>query len=151
VAVYFGGLTATAAVFCTVSDGGRSIDADSAALVRTLFVTLVVPSLVLAIVMGLLLLLQHPLTFLRLRWLQVKLAALLVGIPAAHLAMSSQLRAIRAAASVGQVPPGQLQLFLWELVAVLVFTGAIMVLGRHKPRLGQNWAKAFAGREREQA
>ena len=105
---------------------------------------LTVPALLLAIAFGIALLLQHPRTFLRLRWVRFKLACLLVIIPASHFFLSSRLALLRSAAgSAHDGTAAATQFGLGLIVALISFVG-IVVTARLKPRLGQNWARTFS-------
>ena len=110
---------------------------------RLLIVYIAVPALVMTMLLGILLLLQHPKTFLKLRWVQVKLAMVITGVPAFHVFMASRLHYFREALESGTIN-AQLQSQL-SLGFTLLLIGSILViwLGRHKPRLKQNWAKSF--------
>ena len=111
---------------------------------RLLIVFIAVPALVMTLAMGLLLLLQHPKTFFKLRWLQVKLTLLMTGIPVFHAFMASRLHHFREALESGTISaPLQAQLSL-GFALLLTWSILIIWLGRHKPRLWQNWAKSFA-------
>lgn len=97
-------------------------------LIGLLFKYQIVPATILALVLGLLLLLQHPRQFLRMRWLIVKLLLVAVTVPAAHILLRSQVQRMQESppAQVGPCVAGILGGFL-----------AILLLGRLKPRLGQ--------------
>lgn len=108
--------------------------------VSFIFRFLTVPALITAMAFGIMLFLQHPAVFSRLRWWQTKIITLAIGVPAAHFFMSSRLAALRHAATTSTPNPTaehQLTLGLLVIIAVTVW---LIVLGRLKPRLGQNWA-----------
>lgn len=111
-------------------------------LLRAVFVQLVVPATAAAIVLGVGLLLMHgPRLMLRQRWLQVKLTLLAVAAPVGHGTMVALLEHVRDAAEAGSTDTATLHRF--SIMASLVLAGVIVLtaLGRHKPRLGQNWAR----------
>jgi hypothetical protein len=103
----------------------------------------VVPSLLAALVFGIILLLQHPRIFIRMRWLAVKLVILAMLIPAAHLFVSSRIARLRDAAVHGLPDPAAATQVVWGLCLILAVSLCVVVLGRLKPRLGQNWARAY--------
>ncbi|MCC7203644.1 MAG: hypothetical protein IT441_01060 [Phycisphaeraceae bacterium] len=91
-----------------------------------------------AFLFGLLLLLQHPAVFLRLRWLQLKLV-LLPALILLHL----YTRHLNKSLPDHPATPGNLTSLRGMLLAAVLLTALIIFLGRHKPRLTQNWAKDF--------
>jgi hypothetical protein len=113
-------------------------------LVGRLMLWLVVPSLLLALVLGVGLFLQFPRQFIRMRWLVVKLASLAVLIPSAHLFLSSRLLLLREAFVHHTTQEQAASQFGWGLVLTLIGSLWVVVLGRLKPRLGQNWARTYA-------
>jgi hypothetical protein len=136
VCAYFGGVCATAAVWFSP---WVALDlVDRVAIVRQLFVGLVVPALVVSLLMGGCLLLQHPWQFVRMRWLQVKLAVVAIGVPFAHIYMAGRLQAVRA--GVDPAAHGQ---FSTGLILLLAGSAAVIVVSRVKPRFGQNWARVY--------
>jgi len=114
--------------------------------VSFIFRFLTVPALITAMAFGVMLFLQHPAVFSRLRWWQTKIITLAIGVPAAHFFMSSRLAALRHAATTGTPNSSaehQLTLGLLVIVAVTVW---LIVLGRLKPQLGQNWTATYQHR-----
>lgn len=150
VALMFGGLGASVVV-CEVASGwfatlpGAEALERAAVLLRALYVYLVVPALVAAMVLGGWLLALHGRVLLRQRWVQVKLALLAVTVPSGHAVMSARLEAMREAAAQGLRDPAPLEAFRDGAMALVVIFAVVMVLGRVKPRLGQNPAKAYRG------
>lgn len=110
---------------------------------RTLMLCLIVPALLAAIIFGVLLLLQHPRAFVRMRWLIVKLASIAVVVAGGHVFVSSRLRLLRDGYHAGIADPSAARQFALGLAAVLAGSVWITILGRLKPRLGQNWAKTY--------
>jgi uncharacterized membrane protein len=104
---------------------------------------LVVPALLVAIVFGVLLFLQHPRPFMRMRWLKVKLTMLLILTPAAHFFLFSRLAILRAAEARGISDDLAADQFTFGLSVALLGYVLILILGRLKPRLGQNIAGVF--------
>lgn len=99
-----------------------------------------VPAFLLAIAFGVGLFLQHPREFWRMRWVRVKLAALAVLIPAAHLFLSSRLALVREG---GAEAPFHARSFAVGLGVTAVASAAVIAIARLKPRLGQDYAQAF--------
>lgn len=112
-------------------------------LISFLFRFVIVPALLATMLFGILLLLQHPRVLSRMRWWRVKMVSLAIFIPSMHLFMSSALASLREAtqshASTAGIE-GQLNV---GFVVTLLCSGWFIYLGRHKPRLGQNIAKAL--------
>ena len=147
VAVYFGSLVAAAAVWFT-GPRRHPAPADPQVVqwleqVADLFRFVVVPALLVAVVFGLLLFLQHPRQFMRLRWWQVKIAWLAVFIPVMHLYMSSRLERVRSAVEAGSMHGTAERQFEWGLAAAILGSAFVIFLGRYKPRFWQNWARAY--------
>lgn len=140
VAFYLGALAA-ALVVCI---GGASLSpADpryrwTLETLGVLFRYLIVPALVMSLAFGVALLLQHPREFLRMRWLLAKLTSIAIVVPAGHLYLSSRLHMARQADA-----PGVMNRFTIGLLIVLLSSVLIALVGRHKPRLGQNWARSY--------
>ena len=139
VATYFGGtVAATSLAFVTQPTTIEEHQA-LARVIGSIFLFAAVPGLIVAIVCGAGLLIHHGRPFLRLRWLQVKLGVLLVTIPALHLWMSSHVKHLGAfdAAADGPLPEATLTAIRGGLIVATVTAAMVIVLGRHKPRLGQ--------------
>jgi uncharacterized membrane protein len=102
------------------------------------FSQIMAPAIIGAIFFGLLLFLQHPRVFFRLRWLQIKLAVVAIFLPVVHAWVSSQL----AALSHPELKSDGATFVAWLYIAVITLV-LLIVLGRQKPRLGQNWARDF--------
>lgn len=103
-----------------------------------IFGHVMVPAIIGALFFGLLLFLQHPRGFSRLRWLQIKLAVVVIFLPVIHVWVSSQLVALGYPEGKGDGAT----LVTWLYIAVITLV-LLMILGRQKPRLGQNWARDF--------
>ncbi len=149
VAAMFGGLCGSLVVcqlglswFATLP-GGEALTR-TAPLLRAMYLYLIVPALLAAILAGVGLLTLHARTLLRQRWLQVKLAILVVLVPIGHMVMSAQLAAVRQTAAQGLRDPAPLASFRNGVIMLIVAFGLVILLGRLKPRLGQNWAKVHA-------
>lgn len=117
-----------------------------AEIVRLAYMRVIVPGLVGAMATGVLLVIIHGGVLLRMRWLQVKLALIAVFVPTFHIFMAGRSLALREAVARGDFATALLlreQLF-WGTVATLVFALTVILLGRLKPRLGQNYARTFS-------
>jgi uncharacterized membrane protein len=144
VAVYVGGL-ATVLGLWLASDftSFELIDPRRDLVIRQVsrvMVCLVVPALLVALLLGVALLLQHPREFLRMRWLQIKLISLVILIPAAHLYCRSCFQAIRHAPDKASSDQASAR-FTLGIGATLAASVWVVVLGRLKPRLNQRLAE----------
>lgn len=141
-----GGLLAALILICT-SD--PRTPADWRYLERTLtrlYHWMVVPGAVASIMLGVMLLLADGWRImLRQRWLQVKLALLAVAIPGLHTLSRGLLLWIRYELVVGEPdgPHGLLDALGSVTAAGVAVLVVVIILGRLKPRLGQNWARAY--------
>jgi uncharacterized membrane protein len=147
VSVFLGGLVAALALW--LEGGWHRLDkADPARLalverVSRLFICVIVPALLAAMTLGLALLLHHGRIMLRLRWLQVKLVLVAIGVPTMHHFMSDRLGQLRRAATEQVWNTAAADHFTWGLVGLIAWTACLVALGRLKPRLGQNWSRSF--------
>jgi len=118
-----------------------------AALIRRAFVLVIVPGLVTALCAGSMLAVTLLGVFLRVRWFQAKLLVVAAAAPALHVFMRGRSAALRAALD----SPPDLEAacrirsqLLAGTVAAIAFTLVVMWLGRVKPRLGQDYARALS-------
>jgi len=93
------------------------------------------PALTAATLLGIALLLQHPGIFLRTRWVQLKLL-LIFGV-LAPLWRVAEWRMQGWGDADSPIAADELSLVRGLVVAALAVTAVIVVVGRHKPRLGQ--------------
>lgn len=107
-----------------------------------IFASVMVPAICGAMFFGLLLLLQHPRVFIRLRWLQIKLAVVAIFLPVVHVGVTTQFAAL---INPDNKDDNAATLVTWLGIAVITQL-LLIILGRQKPRLGQNWAKDFPRR-----
>lgn len=142
IAMYLGGLAAVTFIWITSDFNSLAPDDPRRAwvlhLVGLLMVRFVVPCLVVVLILGIVLLAQMPRVFLRMRWLQVKLIALVILIPTGHFWCRARVNVLRNP----HAPPGVHQIAARELsqglVGTLLGSIAIVAIGRLKPRFGQN-------------
>lgn len=148
VAMLVGGLAAVAAIVGPPRDWRPGeLDAAHAAMSRV-FRFVVIPGSIGTVLFGVALLFEHFSVFLRLRWLQVKVALAVIALATLHLAMRHQMHQIQDARSALRVEPVLPHEGLSRGAAALWYTALagetalllIVVIGRHKPRLGQNRA-----------
>ncbi len=109
----------------------------------------VLPGVLGALVFGLLLLWHHgPGLMLRQRWLQVKLALAAPIILFLHLESRGLILALRHQIASGTPQSTTLHHLAWVSGIGLGLLVLVLILGRIKPRLGQNWARAYPGPSR---
>ncbi|MCC7147081.1 MAG: hypothetical protein IT443_11605 [Phycisphaeraceae bacterium] len=153
VAIFFGGLVAALVVATAAGPDpqGHALR-QTAEMVARIIRWMVIPGGAAAAVLGILLTLQHPSILLRQRWLQVKLLLLALGPPAMHFLVRAMIERIRQSEIAALARPiaapalSPSQALAWAqtgLGLAIVLTLLVMILGRQKPRLGQNWARAY--------
>ena len=127
----------------------------------------VMPTAAAAFVLGVALMFDAPAVFLRLRWLQIKTALVLVTLPVMVVVgrlllaelrhgLAREVQYFDANLPDGEILPMpvvdgsvaagfQANIFLLGLTGLIGFVllSAVVVIGRHKPRFRQNWAKAY--------
>lgn len=140
VAVYLGGLAAVAMIWWFSDVAGARFDDPRRKivleLISLLMTRLVVPALLLAIILGVVLLLQHPREFLRMRWLRIKLLALIVLIPAAHLYCRAQFLTLKDhALDPAEHASAGARFTIGLMLSVSAFA-IVVAMARLKPRLG---------------
>ncbi len=121
--------------------------AEHADRIRRAYTLVIVPALVGVLLMGLLLASTHFKAFIRMRWFKVKMVTVAVFVPTLHTFMQNRSRALRAAVIDAPDPAAAgaiRQQLVWGTCAVLIFAFCIIVLGRIKPRLGQDYARTFS-------
>ncbi len=141
VGMYFGGQAAVMTLwYCPPR---INIIRPSMTYAAFLFSLLVLPALLVTDSFGILLLLQHPKLLLRQRWLQVKLALLALVLPAMHLFFVARFNTMGDENRLLADRLRAAEQLDWGLPLLLLATMGIIILGRLKPSLGQNWAKTF--------
>jgi len=115
-----------------------------------LFRFLIIPAAGLAILCGIALLLQHPKILLRQRWMQAKLVLLVIAIPLGHILTRTQMQTLHTIAhgesaipASSMMRPAVVDRMFGLAIAAQMLLGFILILGRLKPALGQNWARAY--------
>jgi hypothetical protein len=126
----------------TAADWSREAE-----FIRNTYHGVIIPAISATLIAGAALASAHLRVFLRMRWLQVKLILIAIFIPAFHLFTASRSLALRDAIGHGDLLSARHlrgQLF-GGAIATLAFAFAMILLGRLKPRLGQNYARTFSG------
>ena len=136
VAVYFGAVSAAAALAWLWPDGSLEETRQLANAVRFIMVFCAVPGLIVAIFAGIGLFMQHPAVFCTRRWWGVKMLLLLVGIPLLHYYTRDVVQSLRIYQNL-PLHPHRVMLLRWLLTAAASMMVVIIFLGRYKPRLGQ--------------
>ncbi len=149
VACFVGGLVSVLAVLLaskpTNLDGWR----DQTQIVERLYRDVAIPGLSSALVFGTLLFAGIWRAMLRMRWFITKMALIVAAVPMLHFYMRSRTLALNFV--LAQPSPDLNQASrLWDQVtaatlAAIVFAVATVVLGRVKPRLGQDYGRTFLG------
>lgn len=117
-------------------------------LIRRLFLGVIIPGVTVAMVTGLLLFASIWRVMLRMRWFMTKAILVIVCVPSLHLFMRGRSQALRAALNAD--PPDLAAVaeihshLLAGTLAALAFAVAALILGRIKPRLGQDYGRTFA-------
>jgi uncharacterized membrane protein len=153
VAVFLGGLVSLLVLgFARPAPADGNEWAADAQIIRQAYPRVIVPALIGALILGVLLALAHPTIFLRMRWLQVKLALILVFVPTLHFFMSRRSVGLRDAVARQDFATAGLlreQLFRGTLAAA-AFALLVILLGRLKPRLGRDYGRTFGRRTRSE-
>ncbi len=139
VAALFGGFLAASVLLHTREP---ATDAQWAELIETvgvLFRRLIVPAVFCVVIFGVLLLVQHWRVFLAMRWMRLKLLLLLLALPPLHLTGRWLIGEARLALAAGDLERVAELMGRFTLTADLAVAALalVMVIGRHKPRLGQ--------------
>ncbi len=106
----------------------------------------IVPGVTGAEIVGVLLFASIWRVMLRMRWFVVKATLIVVFMPALHLLTRHQLSGLRlsAAADAGTPQPAELQAAIWAGAGFALALGIVLlILGRVKPRLGQDYGRTF--------
>jgi len=148
VSVFFGGVVSTwVLVFLQPTPATVEEWLARAALSRQAFVWIIVPAIVGALLTGSMLGWMHLRAFLRMRWFQVKLLVVVLCVPALHVFMRTRSVELRAVLNQpdGLVAASQ----LWSqmrvgMIVTIGFALVMIILGRIKPRLGQDYGRVFS-------
>jgi hypothetical protein len=145
VAAYLGGLGAMLVLCVPLPADTEAAIAVGRSLER-LHERLLLPAFVVIAICGVGLVAVHGAILLRMRWLQVKLALLILVGPWLHYALAGAVHRTQH-----RLSPRYTELMalgearLW-VAALIVLIACIVWLGRHKPRLGQNIATVYQQR-----
>jgi len=118
-------------------------------LISTAFRWIIIPGVTGAEIAGLILLASVWRILIRMRWLMVKAVLILVCMPSFHLLLSSRSENLHAMVSAGADLPAAAAIHAQMLAgsaAALAVGIIILILGRIKPRLGQDFGRTFARR-----
>lgn len=139
VAALFGGFLAASVLLHTHHPTTHAQWADLIESVGTLFTGLIVPAVFCVVILGILLLLQHWRTFLAQRWMRLKLLLLLLALPPLHLTGRWLIGEARLALAEGNLDRVAELMSRFTLTADLAIAAlvVVIVIGRHKPRLGR--------------
>jgi uncharacterized membrane protein len=110
------------------------------------FTYLVIPSAIGAIIIGLILLASLGRVMLKMRWFQVKMVLLIIGVPCLHGVMRSRITSLQNAI-VNSAPAPTAESLANQLglgaMAAIGFALILIWLGRVKPRLAQDYGRAY--------
>lgn len=142
IAVYFGTIACALALWLRGPEPTAAPEAYRELLrqLRFLIYFIALPALGLVVVLGMALFLQCPRAFARMRWMQVKLFTIFVPLPLAQFYIAWALARITVEIDPENAAEWPLTL---ALCLALAIAGFLIVLGRLKPRLGQNWAQSW--------
>lgn len=121
------------------------------AQLRRAFLWLIIPGSTLASLAGLALLASVWQALIRMRWFQVKLTLIVIGLPCLHLYLRDRLMTLAEMSQAGK-PPGTTGLAMVDgdllrgVAAGIALGLGIACLGRVKPRLWQNYGRTFGSK-----
>ncbi len=101
------------------------------ATITLIYQTVILPGAIASGLLGVLLWLQMPWVFLRLRWFQLKMALILLVLPGVHVG------------SLWAAQHQHIHLLLALVITAVILTTLTTIIGRVKPNLRQNWAKDY--------
>ncbi len=139
IAALFGGFLASAVILHNTDPQSLEQWGQLIQTISTVFRLLIVPAALAVIVLGALLLLQHPRVFLKMRWVRLKLALLVMTLPALHLWARSLFGQAREALQMDQLDRVAALMGRFSFVVDLAVAAVVVVivLARLKPRLGE--------------
>lgn len=139
VAALFGGFLAVSVLLHTRDPATDVQWAELIESVGALFRRLIVPAVFCVVIFGVLLLVQHWRVFLAMRWMRLKLLLLLLALPPLHLTGRWLIGEARLALAAGDLERVAELMGRFTLTADLAVAALamVMVIGRHKPRLGR--------------
>lgn len=148
VACFFGGLLAVL-VGVLLGPEPRDIAAwrQELALLHRIYGGVVVPGIVAALGFGTLLFASIWRAMIRMRWFVVKMVLVAVAVPGLHVSLSGKVLALRAVLFRVEPDLRQASVLRGEIATItglgIVFAVAAIILGRVKPRLGQDYGRTF--------
>lgn len=150
VSLTVGGLAAAGMLVWRMGWGSAGDWPTEVARASLIFRRLFVPGIIASLGLGVLLWLQYPWIFLRQRWVQVKLGLIVVGLGSLHVLGRSTMLALKAAVAAGELARAGVlrQRLLGYVAAAMVILVLVVILGRQKLRLGQNWARDYPGEKK---
>ena len=147
VAAFVGGLIVLlAAVIAAPPPASPEDWQQRADLISRTFRRAIVPGVTGAEIAGILLFSSIWRTLLRMRWFQVKIVLVAVCMPALHLFMSGRSEKLHAILSATADPASAAEVHGHLLTGAVFALGlgiVLLVLGRIKPRLGQDYGRTF--------
>jgi uncharacterized membrane protein len=148
VAGFLGGLMALLAAMLAGPRPTSTADWQQRAdLIGRTFRWIIVPGVTGAEIVGILLLSSIWRTLIRMRWFVVKIVLVVVGMPGLHLFMSGRSEKLQALLSASAEPALAAEVHGHLLAGAVFALGlgvVLLILGRIKPRLGQNYGRTFA-------
>lgn len=148
VACFFGGLMA---VLAGVLLGAEPQDVDGwrqqVSVVHRIYSYVIIPGVAAALVLGTLLFSTIWQAMIRMRWFVVKMVLVLLAVPALHLYLRMRMLALKATLAQPHPDLSSAADLRDELIAgtllAIAFAVAAIILGRVKPRLGQDYGRTF--------
>lgn len=150
VACFLGGSAAVLAVLLASPPADLEGWRHRGGSVERVYRAVIIPGLGSALVFGTVLFASIWRAMLRMRWFITKMVLIVVAVPALHVYASSRMLALESLLAQPS-PDLQQALRLCNQMAIgtlaaIVFAVASIVLGRVKPRLGQDYGRTFARR-----
>jgi len=137
VAVWVGGLASLTVIAWSCPARSSEAQFIRCELAQSLFWMLLTPALALSIGLGVLLTLQHPRAFITMRWWMLKIALALGALLPFWGVLAWTLHRLH----VEPIEAALVHQLRWALAGALLVTLLMFVLGRLKPRCGQNPAR----------
>jgi len=139
VATYFGGLVGAMALLFLMDIQNDEVRTHLIEVQSVLFRFSIVPGLIGALLFGAALLYHHGKPVWQMRWMRVKLVIVVISVPIFHTIGRILLTTARETEGAESI--SAMQNFRLMVISVILVTGLIMLIGRHKPRFGQSFGK----------